>query len=552
MPMEMTHPRVLLLYPEFPPSYWNTKFLGSASGRTTMAPPLGLLTVAALLPEAWQLKLVDENVQALTTDDWDWAEVVFLSALFIQRRRLRELITMARDRGKKVVVGGPYPTVHTQEVLATGADLVVRGEFENLLAPFWEAFQAGHAGVVLESADRPSLADSPVPRFDLLRLNDYAMMVFQTTRGCPFDCEFCDVVRLFGRKPRHKSQEQVLAEMEALYRLGWRREILIGDDNFIGNRSYARDLLNRMIPWHKSHGEPFNFFAQTSVNLGQELELIDLMTEANFATVFIGIESPDEEVLKSANKHQNVRHPQSELIKTIIANGLNIMGSFVLGFDNEGKGAGERIAAFVEATNIPNSVINLLFPFPYTRLWERLKQEGRLREDRLLDDSQDLDIFCRPLAYQPTRPEPEILQEYMDLWERLYERGTFLDRTYRFCLAMRPTRGAQAESGKGAPQPCSPMKGKPWGTIFSDLKHFIRISWAYGVRPACRRRYWRYLFDIRRRNPSRLVRFLRNCSVGEGMMHLRDVVRERMQSYLKEAARSVPGANLEEESTGLE
>jgi radical SAM superfamily enzyme YgiQ (UPF0313 family) len=396
------------------------------------------------------------------------------------------------------------------------------------------------------------LASSPTPRFDLLRLDDYAMMVFQTTRGCPFDCEFCDVVRLFGRKPRHKSPEQVLAEMETLYRLGWRREILIGDDNFIGNRSYAKDLLNRMIPWHKTHGEPFLIFAQTSVNLGQELELIDLMTEANFASVFIGIESPDEEVLKSANKHQNVRYPQAELIKTIIANGLSVMGSFVLGFDNEGKGAGERIAAFIEATNIPHAVINLLFPFPHTRLWERLKREGRLREDRLLDESQDLDIFCRPLAYRPTRPESEILQEYLDLWERIYDRGTFLDRAYRTCLTMRPTREAQGKSWKETPQPSSPRKGQPGGTLLNNFKHLIRLSWAYGVRPPCRWQYWRHLLDLRRRNPSRLIRFLRNCTVGEGMMHLRDVVRERLQSYLKEEARRGPEAAQDSGAPGLE
>jgi radical SAM superfamily enzyme YgiQ (UPF0313 family) len=529
MSIEGYHPRVLLLYPELPLSKWNLKFY-----RKSTTPPLGLLTVGALLPKEWQLRLVDENVQSLTADDFDWAEVVLISAVFIQRRRLRELIHMAKERGKPVVVGGPYPTTNSQEALAAGADLVVRGEFENLVAPFLEAFQAGRSGLVLESAERPDLATSPIPRFDLLRLHDYAMMVLQTTRGCPFDCEFCDVVRLFGRKLRHKSPEQVLAEMETLYRLGWRLGLFVSDDNFIGSRSYAKKLLNRMIPWHKSHGEPFIFFTQTSVNLGQELELIDLMTEANFESVLIGIESPDEEVLKLVNKHQNVHHPQAELIKTIIANGLGVGGSFILGFDNEGPGAGERIAAFVEATNIPIALIHLLQPLPHTRLWERLKREGRLREDPLLDDSRDAGSFSVPLAYRATRPESEILLEYLGLWERLYDRGTFLDRTHRCYLAMRPTREAQAGSGKKTPKPPSPMMGKTWEDIFRDLKSFIRLSWAYGVKPSCRGQFWRHLFDIRRRNPSRLIRFLRSCFAGEGMIHLRGMKLEDFQSYLKD------------------
>ncbi len=530
MPKELSHPRALLLYPEYPPSYWNMKFMGNIAARMALAPPLGLLTVGALLPKEWQLRLVDENLQPPTEDDWDWAEVVLLSGMFIQRRRLKELIRTAKDRGKTVVVGGPYPTVSPEEMLTAGADLVVRGEFENQVAPFLEAFQAGVSGLILESATRPDMTTSPSPRFDLLRFHDYAMMVVQTTRGCPFDCEFCDVVRLFGRKTRHKTTEQVIAELEALYRLGWRQSIFINDDNLIGNKSYAKKLLNRMIPWHKSLGEPFDFYTQTSVNLGQELELIDLMTEANFASVFVGIESPDEEVLKLANKYQNVRHPQVDLVKTIMANGLTIMGSFVLGFDNEGTGAGERIAAFVEATNIPNVVVNLLVPFPHTRLYDRLKREGRLREDLLLNEFKDVDIFCGPLAYVPTRPESEILSEYLGLWERLYDRGNFLARTHRCFLNMRPTRQAKAESWEKTPPPFPPMKDTSWVALFRDLKHFIRLSWGYGVKASCRRQYWRQVFDLRRRNPSRLIRYFRTCFTGQGMIHLQEVVRERLQN----------------------
>jgi len=520
--------RALLLNPAFVRSYWNMEFLCELDGFKSLAPPLGLLTVAALLPQEWQFRLVDESTQPLTGDDWDWADVVLLSAMIVQHARLKELVREAKARGKTVVVGGSYPSVMPEEVLATGADIVVKGEFENLAAPLLQALEAGKSGILLEAPHKPDMTLSPVPRFDLLRPADYGVLSIQTSRGCPFDCEFCDVVTLFGRKVRQKTPEQVLAELEAIYRLGWRKEVFITDDNFIGNKSYARKLLHRMIPWLKSRGEPFIFWTQVSVNLGQDLELIDLMTEANFANIFVGVESPDEEVLRLTHKHQNIQHPLVESVNALTANGLTVMASFILGLDQEVSGTGQRIAAFVEATNIPNVMLNLLVPLPKTRLWKRLAREGRLREEVVLEaDWQDISLIG-PLAYKPTRPEAEILSEHLFLWDHLFDRSQYLARAYRYYLAMRPTRAALAR-GRGEATPPTP-RGTPF-SLRDELKKwytFLRLSWRQGVKPPSRWQYWIQLYKIFRRNPSRMIRYLKTCAMGEDMFLLREVVRQRL------------------------
>ncbi len=532
-------PRVLLLNPEFSQSFWNLQYLCDLQDAKALTPPLGLLTVAALLPQEWQLRLVDENVRRLTEADWDWAQFVLISAMIVQKKRLQELIQEAKARGKPVVVGGPYPTVMTEETLAWGADIVVRGELENQVAPFLAALQSGQTGVVLESTAKPDLSTSPIPRFDLLRHGDYVVLPIQTSRGCPFDCEFCDVVSLFGRKPRYKTPEQVLAELEAIHRQGPLREIFISDDNFIGNRAQARNLLQHMITWHKSRGEPFSFWTQTSVDLGHHPELIDLMTEANFNTVFIGIESPDEDILRSADKHHNVRHPLIESINTISANGLTVMGSFILGFDNESPGAGDRIAAFVEATNIPHVMLNLLTPLPHTRLWDRLEREGRLRTDRIQDDWRELDSIGGLLAFRPTRPEADILSEYLNMWDRLYARSNFLSRTYQYFLAMRPTRAALAQAKGEAPSPHPPNpQSDNLSVSLRQAYRFLRLAWWQGVKPASRRQFWTQLFSLLRRNPTRVYRYLNSCVIGEDMFHLQEVMHQRLTLLLEDRLRS--------------
>ena len=523
MTVNRTSPRALLIYPKFPHSFWNMPFLCGLKGARYPAPPLGLLTVAALLPPTWELRLADENVRPLTAGDWEWAELILLSAMITQWPRLRQVIREAKARGKTVVVGGPLASSLPEKMLDLGADFVVRGEAEHTLAPFLAAWEGGGSGGVFEAADKPDLRDSPLPRYDLIRVQEYGGLAVQTCRGCPFDCEFCDVVSLFGRKPRYKSPEQVIAELEALYRLGWRDDVFIVDDNFIGNPAHAREILAHITKWQAERQEPFTFWTQASVNLAQDRDLIDRMTAANFSHVFIGVESPDPEVLRGAHKHQNIAHPLVESLCTIRDNGLTIVGSFIMGFDNETPGVGERIAALVDAAALPNAILHILTPLPNTRLWHRLKEEGRLEEDRFWKHNDDMQAVEWSLFFRPTRPAAEILEEFHRLGQYLYNRPSFMKRAYRYFLAMRPTRAALARA-QGQPPPPDAGSAPPPSLekIVQDLSRFCRLAWRQGVKPAARRQYWSQFFSLLRRNPSRMVGYLKSMAMAEEVLLMQE------------------------------
>ncbi len=330
-------------------------------------------------------------------------------------------------------------------------------------------------------------------------------------------------MNLYGRKPRYKRPDQLIDELETIHRLGWKREVFITDDNFIGSKTHARAIIEQLTPWMEAHGYPFSFWTQTSVDLGQDLDLIDRMTEANFNTVFLGLESPDEKVLSLTRKLQNIRNPLLESVGNINANGLSIVASFVIGFDGEQKGAGERICDFVDSAGIPMVALNVLHALPNTRLWHRLKQEGRLLETKTTGDTTG----SRP-NFIPSRPESEILAEYLAVWDHLYEPSRYLERAYRFFLKMRPTRAAMGIA-KPALASVQQIARPTFWEIMQDLYRFLRLSWKQGIRPKHRAQYWRQLFGIWRKNPSRLVKYLNDCGLGETLFPLRSVVRRSLQ-----------------------
>jgi radical SAM superfamily enzyme YgiQ (UPF0313 family) len=504
---------------------------------------LGLLTVAALLPPAWELRLADLNVRSLTEDDWQWADLILITAMYIQREGLLALVREAKRRGKTVVVGGPHPTSLPQVALEAGSDFVVRGEGENTIPLLLEAIRDGKTGVI-ENPERPDLSTSPIPRFDLLRLTDYDTMTIQTSRGCPFDCEFCDVVNLFGRKPRYKTPKQVIAELASLYRLGARGAVFFCDDNFIGNKKEARALLQELTPWLKSRGDPFEFLTQVSVNLGQDLELIHLMTGANLRKVFVGIESPDDKVLETSRKYHNIKNPLVESLNNLKKNGLAVMGSFIIGLDGETKGAGQRICAFMDQTDIPLAMLGLLQAAPNTSLWNRLEREGRLRgvEGHGGDVGGDGGTFSA-MNYEPDRPEAEILQEYIDAWDYLYEPSRYLARAYRYYLAMPPTRRS-LRNASGPPLPAGQVS-EPGMTCHSQLKEaqaFVKILWSQGVRTSYRRQFWTQLMGMLRRNPGRFIDYVVTCAMGADLYYLREVVRAKVAAIIKERHLEVPAA----------
>jgi radical SAM superfamily enzyme YgiQ (UPF0313 family) len=519
--------RVLLINPEFPPSFWSLQQSCELLGRKTLMSPLGLLTLAALLPGDWELRLADLNTRRLRPDDWDWADLVMLSGMIVQKEGLIDLIREAKARHKTVVVGGPYATSVPQEILAAGTDFLVRGEGE-ITIPLWlAALQAGETHGVIEPDGRPEMTISPVPRFDLLTLDDYIIVGIQTSRGCPFNCEFCDIVNLYGRKPRYKSPDQVLAELEFLYKLGWRREIFICDDNFIGNQTHARAILKKLVPWQASHGEPFSFWTQTSANLGHHTAMVDLLTEANFGNVFIGVESPDEAVLVGNRKYQNLTNPLGQSLTNISANGLTVLPSFIMGFDQETRGAGDRICAFVAQNNLPAVMLNLLQALPNTSLWDRLQ-----KENRLTGTGATADMIEANFNFLPTRPASEIVAEYIRTVDYLYEPTKYLARTYRYYLAMRPTRSAGGKSKSSGN--CNRKRPLPFHARREDLVAMLKLFWRQGIAANFRWQFWRQLVRIYRQNPSRLTKYLTQCAMGENLFPIRE-------QLLARATRPGPG-----------
>jgi radical SAM superfamily enzyme YgiQ (UPF0313 family) len=512
--------RALLVCPEFPLSFWSFQKSCQLRGNKTVNPPLGLITVAALLPAEWKLRLVDLNTGSLTEKDWQWTDLVLISAMYIQREGLLVLVREAKRRGKTVIAGGPHPTSLPEAVLLAGCDYVVRGEGENTIPLLLEAMRQGKTGII-ENDAKPALTTSPVPRFDLLRLQDYATVTIQTSRGCPFDCEFCDVVNLFGSIPRYKTPKQVLAELETLYRLGARGSVFICDDNFIGSKKHARAFLQELTPWLRSRGEPFGFLTQASVNLGQDLEMIDLMTAANLDKVFIGIESPDENVLHTSHKYHNIKNPLVESLRNIKHNGMGVIGSFIIGLDGETTGAGERICTFLEQTAIPVAMLGVLQAAPHTKLWHRLEKEGRLRPDR----GDDAGTFSA-MNLEPSRPETEIMQEYVDAWDYLYEPSRFLARAYRYHLAMRPAR----------------VSGQKMTLrrLCIEAKAFFKILWWQGVHTSYRRQFWTQMLGMLWHNPTRFIEYIVTCAMGEDLFNMKKVVREKAMAIIKERQREVP------------
>jgi radical SAM superfamily enzyme YgiQ (UPF0313 family) len=507
--------RVLLIYPLFPKSFWSFEKTLALLGRKAMLPPLGLITVAAILPQEWEFKLVDRNVRQVTEAEWAWADLVILSAMIVQKEDFLVQIQEAKRRGKPVAVGGPYATALPDEAKSAGADYLILDEGEITLPLFVEAVKQGVTeGTFRSGGEKPDVTGTPIPRFDLLEFDAYSEMSVQFSRGCPFQCEFCDIIVLYGRKPRTKTPAQLLAELDRLYELGWRRSIFMVDDNFIGNKRNVKLFLKELKPWMVEHGYPFSFATEASVDLAKDQELMDLMVQCNFGAVFLGIETPDEESLALTHKYQNTRDSLSDAVHAITKSGLRVMAGFIIGFDGEKAGAGDRIVQFVEKTAIPTALFSMLQALPDTALWHRLKKEGRLR-------SESADIHQTTLMnYVPTRPLEEIAREYVDTFWKLYDPERFLDRTYRHYRIL----GEATYPKKGK----SSKKKLNWLVI----RAFLTIGWRQGVLRKTRWQFWRNLWNMYRYNPGGLSSYLSTCAQIEHFLDYRQIVKEQIEAQL--------------------
>jgi radical SAM superfamily enzyme YgiQ (UPF0313 family) len=504
--------RALLLYPQFPKTFWSYEKILELVNRKVVLPPLGLVTVAAILPQSWEFKLVDRNIRAVTEEEWQWADIVIMSAMIVQKDDLLAQIQIAKQHNTLVAVGGPYPT--SQPEMVQTADFMILDEGEITLPMFVEAIERGDTSGVFRAAngEKPDVTGTPVPRYDLLELDAYDMMSVQFSRGCPFQCEFCDIIVLYGRKPRTKEPAQILAELQCLYDLGWRRGVFMVDDNFIGNKRNVKLLLNALKDWQAERQYPFRFDTEASIDLAQDAELMDLMVECNFAAVFIGIETPDEASLALTKKFQNTRGSLSDSIAAITKVGLRPMAGFIIGFDGEKTGAGNRIVQFVEQSGIPTTTFAMLQALPNTALWHRLEKEGRL-------SSQNANLNQTALMnFVPTRPLAEIANEYVEAFNEIYEPEKFLDRTYRCFRQM------------GAPRHMPPAQ-------FPELiilRALFLVIWRQGIVRSTRWKFWHHLVGILVYNPKVFDHYLSVCAQNEHFMEYRDIVRQEIGEQLAE------------------
>jgi len=503
--------RILLVYPIFPQTFWSYEKILALVDRKVLLPPLGLVTVAAILPQEWEFKLVDRNIRPATEEEWSWADIVIFSAMIVQKRDLIAQIHEAKRRGKLVAVGGPYPTSTPHEVETEGVDYMILDEGELTLPMFIAAVQRGETSGVFRTTEKPDVTTTPIPRFDLLEFDAYDMMSVQFSRGCPFQCEFCDIIVLYGRKPRTKTPAQLLAELDYLYELGWRRGVFMVDDNFIGNKRNVKLLLKELKVWMASHQYPFNFDTEASIDLAQDQELMDLMVDCGFKAVFLGIETPDEESLQLTKKFQNTRGSLIDAVEAIMKSGLRPMAGFIIGFDGEKPGAGDRIVRFAEQAAIPSTTFAMLQALPNTALWHRLKKEGRLREHKDGNINQTTLI-----NFVPTRPVEELAREYVEAFCALYDPVAYLDRTYR-CFMM-----------LGAPRWTAPAKIPEWVSI----KALLIIVWRQGFKRETRWKFWHHLFNVLKKNPKVLEQYISTCAHNEHFIEYRQIVREQIESQL--------------------
>jgi radical SAM superfamily enzyme YgiQ (UPF0313 family) len=511
--------RVLLLYPLFPKSFWSFDKALELIGRKVSIPPLGIITVAAILPQNWEFRLVDRNVEFETEADWEWADLIMISGMIVQKSDMLHLIREAKRRDKLVAVGGPYVSSVPEEAQEAGVDFLVLDEGEITLPMLVEALERGETtGVFRANGEKPDVTCTPIPRFDLLDMEAYADMSVQFSRGCPFQCEFCDIIVLYGRKPRTKTPSQLLAELEVLYDLGWRGSVFVVDDNFIGNKRNVKLLLRELAPWMAEHDYPFRFSTEASVDLAQDEELIELMIAANFGGVFLGIETPDTDSLTLTQKFQNTRHSLIESVQIINRAGLRVMAGFIIGFDGEKAGAGERIINFVEATAIPQAMCSMLQALPNTALWHRLDKEGRLLNPEANINQTTLINFI------PSRPIEELAREYVRCFWELYEPKRYLARVFRHFIVMKPTSHKKKFR---IPEP-----------IY--IRALLIICWRQGIKRNTRFQFWRQLFSIIWHNPGVFKSYIINCAHLEHFLDYRQIVRDEIETQLTKLTLNPP------------
>jgi radical SAM superfamily enzyme YgiQ (UPF0313 family) len=479
------HLSCLLIQPRFQASnFWNLTETAATTGAKTVAPPLGLLTVAALLPQNWAFRLVDLNVRDVTEEEWATADLICTGGMIPQQSGILELIAKANRDGKYIVVGGPDPT--SQPEIYSDADAVVQGEGEASVPIWLDAWRRGQPCGSFVADNRPDVTQSPIPRFDLVDFRHYLQAGIQISRGCPFNCEFCDIIELYGRVPRSKTVPQVLAELDRIADLGYRGWVDISDDNFIGNKKFVKQLLIGMEAWARQRNYPFYFTTEASMNLADDDELLAMMQKVDFRFVFMGIETPDAELLALTQKKMNSMKPIVERIHKVYEHGISISAGFILGFDGEKPAIADAMIECIESTGIMVAMVGLLVALPNTRLTRRLLQEGRMIDcqHRLLppttktyrlENAACNDNTTGGLNYVTTRDRMQIYEDYARIVSTVYNPVRYMQRVMRTTHMLRPERRQQPSL-------------REFRTM---VMAFFRIAWWMTCNSSVRWCYWK-------------------------------------------------------------
>jgi len=481
--------KVLLVNPEFPDTYWSFRHALPFEGKRCVFPPLGLMTVSSLLPKNVERRLVDLNIESLKKSQLEWADMVFVTGMLAQKESLHAVVKQANALGKKVVLGGPYVTSTIHEL--PHADHIFQGEAETTLPEFFADLERGETKRIYKALERPAMALSPIPDFDIVDLKRYSYMSVQYSRGCPFSCEFCDIIEIYGRVPRTKSNHQILAEFDELNRRGWRGPLFIVDDNFIGNKKNVRLLMPELVEWQKQHEHPFSLLTEASLNLAEDDELLNNMRDAGFRRVFLGIETPVEESLVEAQKPQN-RGNLLDSVKKIQSYGMEVMAGFIVGFDNDPDDIFERQIEFIRESAIPLAMVGMLNALPDTQLWRRLEREGRL-----LGEDATGNNTVATLNFVTKMDPARLISGYQSIMKTIYKPREYYQR------ALDSLKRTAHETKEPTPY-----------NFFDEIRAFSKLVLKLGVIDSERKEFWRFFIQALRQHHDRMTESLRLAAMG--------------------------------------
>ena len=470
--------KILLVYPDYGETFWSFKKVLKILGKKASFPPLGLLTVGAMLPDDWEKRLVDMNTDILKDEHIKWADYVFISAMIVQKEAVRRVINKVKKLGKPIVGGGPLFTTGWEEF--TDVDHIFLGEAEGIFSEFVEDLKNGTLKKIYSSDRFPDIKETAIPDWNSINVKNYNSMCIQLSRGCPFNCEFCDVVQLNGRVPRTKSKEQLIAELEALYRRGWRAGVFFVDDNFIGNKAVLKkEYLPAIIEWQKNKKYPFTFNTQVSINLADDKELMKLMAVAGFTAVFIGIETPDASGLEECGKFQNKNRNMIESVKIIQNTGMEVQGGFIVGFDSDKVSIFQRQIEFIQKSGIVTAMVGLLIALPKTRLYQRLKETNRLTK-RTTGDNTKTGV----LNFIPKMDKNILLNGHEKILSTIYTPKAYYERIKTFLREYKP------------------VKRKAKKIRIYHIRALIGSIWLLGIKQKGRHYFWKLILWSLFRRPS--------------------------------------------------